>query len=282
MGRPPESSKIGPHLQKEIRKDKRIWPRETELRAPCSGEEAHKVVLEYEQRESTNRAQVSSVYAADTSCPSRCGPKADRDSSVLNTDTGKGAGCKGKICFHFCNHGNCSKEDKCEYSHDRELRKKALAELKACGDSVGATSDWDVKGKGRGKGRDRSRNKSPGGRHRENSRRRRDLPRGKDPKKDKKGVLCPFFLKSGSCKKGGACDMVHALVVFDNQQAPGPQGAASSSAPVTNAVLPAALAAAQPPFVGLASASLSSPFGIIAEQVLPDKIIQMSTLVAGV
>ena len=54
--------KVGPVLQKEIRKDKRIWPKETELRAPRSWEEAHKVVLEYEQRDSTNRAQVSSVY----------------------------------------------------------------------------------------------------------------------------------------------------------------------------------------------------------------------------
>ena len=43
--------KVGPVLQKEIRKDKRIWPKETELRAPRSWEEAHKVVLEYEQRE---------------------------------------------------------------------------------------------------------------------------------------------------------------------------------------------------------------------------------------
>ena len=33
--------KVGPHLQKEIRKDKRIWPKETELRAPRSWEEAH-------------------------------------------------------------------------------------------------------------------------------------------------------------------------------------------------------------------------------------------------
>ena len=39
--------KVGPHLQKEIRKDKRIWPKEAELRAPRSWEEARKVVLEY-------------------------------------------------------------------------------------------------------------------------------------------------------------------------------------------------------------------------------------------
>ena len=182
----------------------------------------------------------------------------------------------------FATMGTVPKGDKCEYSHDRELRKKALAELKARGDSVGATSDRGGKGRGRGKGRERSR--SPGGgRRREESRRRGDSPRGKGGgKKDKKGVLCPFFLKSGSCKKGSACDMVHALVVSDSQQVPGPQGAASSSAPSTATVAPAAVAAAPPPLVGLASASLSSPFGIIAEQVLPDRMIQISTLAAGV
>ena len=87
--------KVGPVLQKEIRKDKRIWPKETELRAPRSWEEAHKVVLEYEQRESTNRAQVSSVYVAEETPRPRRQPKGGED-SVLNTDTGKGAGRKSK------------------------------------------------------------------------------------------------------------------------------------------------------------------------------------------
>ena len=134
---------------------------------------------------------------------------------------------------------------------------------------MGATSDRGGKGRGRGKGRERSR--SPGGgRQKGENRRRGGSPHGKGGgKKDKKGVLCPFFLKSGSCKKGSACDMAHALVVTDSQQVPGPQGAASSSAPSTATVAPAAVAAAPPPLVGLASASLSSPFGIIAEQVLP-------------
>ena len=131
--------KVGPVLQKEIRRDKRIWPKEAELRAPRTWEEAHKVVLEYEQRESTNRAQVSSVYVAEEAPRQRRQPKGG--DSVLNTDTGKGAGKdrKSKICFHFRDHGNCPKGDKCEYSHDKELRKKALAELRARGDSVGAT-----------------------------------------------------------------------------------------------------------------------------------------------
>ena len=71
--------KVGPHLQKEIRKNKRIWPKESELRAPRSWEEAHKVVLEYEQRESTNRAQVSSVYVAEETPRPRRQPKGGED-----------------------------------------------------------------------------------------------------------------------------------------------------------------------------------------------------------
>ena len=67
--------KVGPVLQKEIRRDKRIWPKEAELRAPRTWEEAHKVVLEYEQRESTNRAQVSSVYVAEEAPRQRRQPK---------------------------------------------------------------------------------------------------------------------------------------------------------------------------------------------------------------
>ena len=51
--------------------------------------------------------------------------------SVLNTDAGKGAGRKSKICFHFWDHANCPKGDKCEYSHDKELQ---LTELRARGE----------------------------------------------------------------------------------------------------------------------------------------------------
>ena len=132
------------------------------------------MVLEYEQRESTNRAQVSSVYVAEETPRPRRQPKGGED-SVLNTDTGKGAGRKSKICFHFCDHGNCPKGDKCEYSHDKELRKKALAELRARGDSVGATSDRGGKGgkgRGRGKGNGKGRDRTPSG-----GRTRRDSPR---------------------------------------------------------------------------------------------------------
>ena len=44
----------------------------------------------------------------------------------------------------------------------------------------------------------------------------------------------------------------------------------------------AAQAAAQPPLLGLASASLSSPFNILAEEVLPEKMAHVTVLAAGV
>ena len=56
--------KMPPTLQKEIRADKRIWASEDRLRGPQTWEEAHRVVLEYEQREATNRATANAVYAA--------------------------------------------------------------------------------------------------------------------------------------------------------------------------------------------------------------------------
>ena len=66
--------------------------------------------------------------------------------------------------------------------------------------------------------------------------------------------------------------MVHALVV---------QGAATSSAPAAT-MSQAVQGAAQPPLLGLASASLSSPFGILAEEVLPETMAHVTVLAAGV
>ena len=59
--------KMLPSLQKEIRADKRIWQEEDRLRGPQTWEEARRVVLEFEQREATNRATASAVYAAASS-----------------------------------------------------------------------------------------------------------------------------------------------------------------------------------------------------------------------
>ncbi|CAK9017668.1 Pro-Pol polyprotein, partial [Durusdinium trenchii] len=55
--------KMPMHLQKEIRGDKRLWKGETLLRSPQTWEEAHRVVLEFEQREATRRATANAVYS---------------------------------------------------------------------------------------------------------------------------------------------------------------------------------------------------------------------------
>ena len=60
------------------------------------------------------------------------------------------------------------------------------------------------------------------------------------------------------------------------------QGAASTSSAPAATMSQAAQAAAQPPLLGLASASLSSPFGILAEEVLPEKMAHVTVLAAGV
>ena len=74
-----------PHLQKEIRQDKRIWPgdaKEVGLRSPATWEESHKVVLEYEQREAAHRAVAHSTYsttAGEPSDPSAALAKAQKE-----------------------------------------------------------------------------------------------------------------------------------------------------------------------------------------------------------
>ena len=55
--------KVGPSLQREIRADKRLWGQEDRLRGPQTWEETHRVVLEFEQREATNRATAQAVYS---------------------------------------------------------------------------------------------------------------------------------------------------------------------------------------------------------------------------
>ena len=57
--------KMPAHLQKEIRSDKRLWAGETQLRGPQTWEEAHRVVLEVEQREATHRATANAVYSTE-------------------------------------------------------------------------------------------------------------------------------------------------------------------------------------------------------------------------
>ena len=142
-----------PHLQKEIRADKRLWPTDETpvLRAPRTWEESHKVVLEFEQREAAHKAVANAVYTASSSstdptageladtkkelarlktevkAAAKAAAKATANQTLATTKgKGKGSDAEKKICFHFRDHGNCPKGDSCPYSHDKELRKHAL------------------------------------------------------------------------------------------------------------------------------------------------------------
>ena len=113
-----------------------------------------KSVLEYEQREAAHRAVAHSTYsttAGEPSDPSAALAKAQKEIRELKAAAkaaaarpsgaapkdstlaagpgakGGGKGAAGKICFHFRDHGNCPKGDSCPFSHDKELRKQALA-----------------------------------------------------------------------------------------------------------------------------------------------------------
>ena len=129
--------KMPPHLQKEIRQDKRIWPgdaKDVGLRPPATWEESHKVVLEYEQREAAHRAVAHSTYsttagevpdssaalakaqkeirelkAAAKAAAARPSGAAAKDSTLAAGSGAKGGGkgAASKICFHFRDHGNC-------------------------------------------------------------------------------------------------------------------------------------------------------------------------------
>ena len=58
--------KMPTYLQKEIsRGDKRLWGTEHTLRGPQTWEEAHRVVLEIEQREATHEATANSILNTD-------------------------------------------------------------------------------------------------------------------------------------------------------------------------------------------------------------------------
>ena len=231
--------KMPAYLQKEIRGDKRLWRGESTLRGPQTWEEAHRVVLEYEQREATHKATANAVYMA-TGEPKVPAAKSDQKKaakeaakqtkavadaaakaqSVLATQAGQKSA---KICFHFRDHGSCPKGANCPWSHDKELRKKALAAMKTSG-TAKADQTLAAKGskgkKGSGKGADKQ---------------------GKGKGKKPPGTLCPFFQKNGSCRKGAECDMIHSLP------------ATSSSAPPSQGALPTSWGAPS-------GAAMSNPF----------------------
>ena len=223
--------KMPPHLQK----DKRIWPgdaKEVGLRSPATWEESHKVVLDYEHREAAHRAVAHSTYsttAGEPSDPSAALAKAQKEIRELKPAAKAAAarppGAAPKdstlICFHFRDHGNCPKGDSCPFSHDKELRKQALAAKR--GESTLAAKGGKGGGKGGGKAGAAPKAK----------------PKAK-PKAATKaapkppGTVCPFFQKTGWCRKGANCDMVHSLLAGQGQALPanwGPPSGASMSNP---------------------------------------------------
>jgi len=198
--------KMPPSLQKEIRADKRIWGEEDRMRGAQTWEEAHRVVLEIEQREATNRATANAVYAAASSAsaqnsdprpnanPQGPGPKPKAKAKPTPVGVTAGDPRKERLCWDFRDHGSCRKGRECPFSHDKELRKKALEQK---GKGKGSQDAYPAKGTGKGKG------KSKGG--------GKGDSKGKAPKPGKSEKPCPFFAKNGACKKGDACDMSHSL-----------------------------------------------------------------------
>ena len=143
--------KMPPSLQKEIRADKRIWGEEDRMRGAQTWEEAHRVVLEIEQREATNRATANAVYAAAPSAsaqnsdprpnanPQGPGPKPKAKAKPTPVGVTAGDPRKERLCWDFRDHGSCRKGRECPFSHDKELRKKAL-EQKGKGGQSGCVS----------------------------------------------------------------------------------------------------------------------------------------------
>ena len=223
--------KVGTNLQKEIRADKRLWGSEDKMRGPQTWEEAHRVVLEYEQREATARVAASTVYTVgDPHEEKPKGPRKEKPkpSPAVPVNVAAGDPRKEKLCWDFRDHGTCRKGRDCPFSHDKELRKRALEKK---GNGKGGAHDaypaknsgyrTDGKGKGKGKGK----NKGP----------------PKEQKQGKSQKPCPFFFKKGACKKGDACDMSHALVATntgavgaDTSGVPAGWGAPSGSSALKN------------------------------------------------
>ena len=173
-------------LAKLIRKDKRIWGVEGILRSPESWIEAHKVVLEHEASESTNKAAAQSVMTTGGGDGVTTGGESAVEAMVKKmTDQiaalerkldhnrgGKdkpaaapaaasgGAPPTGKkfgVCFNARDFGSCKNEKSgCRYDHDKEALQKARAEKKLAdaggkGTEIAATGGGDPKGGGKGK-----------------------------------------------------------------------------------------------------------------------------------
>ena len=108
-----------------------MWGKESGLRGLQTCEEAHRVVLEYERREATNRATANAVYSlqdSDVGKPEQ--PKKPRKNVMRSGGRGTNIGVtagdpfKEKLCSNFQDHGSYSKRNDCPFSHDKEFRSK--------------------------------------------------------------------------------------------------------------------------------------------------------------
>ena len=206
--------KIGDHLSREVRKDKRY--RESsegarEFRGVATWEEAHEVVQEIEAMNAGQRALQNSSLSMG--CPQDANSPEDstgkrrrkkgnqqgqggQEESTLALDANAK---KKKVCFNTRDHGSCKNGDRCEYSHDKafveaERKKKKEAEraAKQNSDSAAAASSGKGKGKGKEKGGGNSKGGKGGG-------------KGNQGKKQP----CRFWLTSRGCDKGDACPNKH-------------------------------------------------------------------------
>jgi hypothetical protein len=89
------------------------------------------------------------------------------------------------VCYAWKNTGKCAKREKgqCQYDHSEEQRGSSSGSSR----SSSKGNKWGKKDKGKGKGKKGKRSDSP---------------------KDKKGIVCYFFLRA-RCTKGDSCEFGH-------------------------------------------------------------------------
>ena len=190
-------------------------------RAPRTWEESHNVVLEFEQREAAHKAVANAAAKAAAKA------SANQTFAAATKGKGKGGDADKKICFHFRDHGNCPKGDSCPYSHDKELRKRALAARREAGhQQTLATTKGGGKSSGKGGG------KTGKPKAKAKAKAKAKSKAGAKPP----GTARPFFAKNGSCRKGANCDMVHSLATSGGNQLalPSNWGTAPSGASMSN------------------------------------------------
>ena len=179
------------------------------------------MVLEFEQREAAHKAVANAVYTASSSSADpraseladtkkelaklkaevKAAAKAAAKASATQTfaaatkGKGKGGDADKKICFHFRDHGNCPKGDSCPYSHDKELRTRALAARREAGHQQTLAT---TKGGGKSGGKGGGKTGKPKAKAKVKAK-AKSKSGAKPP-----GTVCPFFAKNGSCRKG-AC-----------------------------------------------------------------------------